>query len=38
MQTYLLYRGNEKLKIKNTICLPVEDFLFMLNKNNYHEQ
>jgi predicted AAA+ superfamily ATPase len=26
-KAYLLYRGKEKLKIKNVICLPVEEFL-----------
>ena len=30
-KTYFLYRGKEKLKIKNTLCMPVEEFLMKFN-------
>jgi len=34
----LLYRGTERIQIKNVLCLPVEDFLRQLKPNNpiYH--
>ena len=33
-KTYLLYRGEERLKIKNVLCLPVEEFLMNLIPQN----
>ena len=33
-QICLLYRGNERLKIKGVLCLPCEDFLRTLTPEN----
>jgi predicted AAA+ superfamily ATPase len=33
-QAYLLYRGKERLKIKDILCVPVEEFLTNLKPSN----
>ena len=30
-EPFFLYRGREKLKINNILCLPCEDFLLVLD-------